>query len=76
VAEPEVTPKNPLAVSMFGDIAAGGGDPIDHLMTSHNMTMDQVDALAREQGYTDAYEWAESFIEMESILRNAGIQKS
>ena len=59
------------AMSMFGDIAAGGGDPIDHLITMHKMDIEEIDALAQEQGYEDANEWAESFAdhhEMESIL--------
>ena len=62
------------AISMFGDIAAGGGDPIDHLMTMHGMDMEEIDELAREQGFADANEWAESYAEqyeMESIIGNS-----
>lgn len=62
------------AISMFGDIAAGGGDPIDHLITQHGMDMEEIDELAREQGFADANEWAESYAEqyeMESIIGNS-----
>jgi len=56
------------AVGMFGDIAAGGGDPIDHLMTELGMSMEQIDVLAKENGYDDANEWAESYQMHESII--------
>jgi len=61
------------AQGMFGDIAAGGGDPIDYLMTNLEMDMEAIDALAKENGYNDANEWAESYTnhEMESIIRNS-----
>ena len=62
------------AQGMFGDIAAGGGDPIDHLMTELGMSMEEIDALAKENGYNDANEWAESYAEqyeMESIIGNS-----
>ena len=58
------------AMGMFGDIAAGGGDPIDHLMTELGLDMDTIDAMAVDQGYTDANEWASSYTEMESLKRN------
>jgi len=56
------------AVGMFGDIAAGGGDPVDHLMTELGMSMEQIDVLAKDNGYDDAYEWAESYQMHESII--------
>jgi len=49
------------AISMFGDIAAGGGDPIDHLMVMHNMSMKEINMLARDQGFKNANDWARSF---------------
>jgi len=49
------------AVGIFGDIAAGGGDPIDYLMTMKGMSMEEIDALAQSQGFDDAYDWAESY---------------
>lgn len=50
------------AEAEFADVAAGGGDAIDHLITNHEMSMEEIDRLAQDNGYADANEWADSFV--------------
>ena len=51
------------AISMFGDIAGGGGDPMDYL-NQQGWSYEEMDAEAEAQGYEDAYDWAQSFADM------------
>jgi len=49
------------AIGDFGDVAGGGGDPIDFIMQKYDFSMKDIDAAAVEQGYADAGEWADSY---------------
>jgi hypothetical protein len=51
------------AIGDFGDVAGGGGDPIDYVMQKYGLSMDDIDAEAQNQGFSDGHEWASSYSE-------------
>lgn len=65
--KPRINKLDPVAISMFGDIAGGGGDAIDYLLTNEPYSIEDLDAEARAQGYEDAHEWMMSFAPTESV---------
>jgi len=60
-AGPQISKMGWDAIGDFGDVAGGGGDPIDFVMQKYGLNMESIDAEAVNQGYADAYEWAESY---------------
>jgi len=52
------------AIGDFGDVAAGGGDPMDYIIQKYGFRIEDIDAEAVNQGYEDAYEWAGSYADL------------
>lgn len=75
IREPGVKGDKWAIIGDFGDIAGGGSaDPIDYVMQKHGVDMDQINAIAQEQGYDDAYDWAASYQGM-GEARNDSIKR-